>query len=60
MSLWRSCSDEMLLAIPPEEFVRGMEGLEGIGRVGLRYPIPGYGTEIDPGMGMGHNYHQTR
>ena len=52
--------DEMLLAMPPEEFVRGMEGLEGIGRVGLRYPIPAYGTQMDPGMGMGHNYQQTR
>ena len=48
--------DEMLLAMPPDEFVRGMEGLNGIGKVGLRYPIPAYGTQMDPGMGMGRSY----
>ena len=48
--------DEMLLAMPPDEFVRGMEGLAGIGKVGLRYPIPAYGTQMDPAMGMGHSY----
>ena len=48
--------DEMLLAMPPDEFVRGMEGLAGISNVGLRYPIPAYGTQMDPAMGMGHSY----
>ena len=28
--------DEMLPAMPPDEFVRGMEGLAGISKVGLR------------------------
>ncbi|MDE0943406.1 MAG: DUF169 domain-containing protein [Alphaproteobacteria bacterium] len=48
--------DEMLLAMPPDEFVRGMEGLEGIGKVGLRYPIPPYGTQMDPTRGMSVSY----
>ena len=48
--------DEMLLAMPPDEFVRGMEGLAGISKVGLRYPIPAYGTQMDPEIGMGHSY----
>ena len=48
--------DEMLLAMPPDEFVRGMEGLAGINKVGLRYPIPAYGMQMDPAMGMGHSY----
>ena len=50
----------MLLATSREEFVRGMEGLEDIGKVGLRYPIPAYGTQMDPGVGMKHNYQQKR
>jgi uncharacterized protein (DUF169 family) len=48
--------DEMLLAMPPDEFMRGLEGLAGIGKVGLRYPIPPYGTQMDPAMGMGKSY----
>jgi len=48
--------DEMLLAMPPDEFMRGIEGGEGIGKVGLRFPIPPYGTQMDPAMGMGKSY----
>ncbi len=48
--------DEMLLAMPPDEFMRGLEGLAGIGKVGLRYPIPPYGTQMDPALGMGKSY----
>ena len=48
--------DEMLLAMPPDEFLRGIEGVEGIGKVGLRFPIPPYGTQMDPTMGMGKSY----
>jgi uncharacterized protein (DUF169 family) len=48
--------DEMLIAMPPEEFARGVEGLEGIGKVGLRYPIPPYGAHVDPAEGMGASY----
>ncbi len=48
--------DEMLLAMPPDEFLRGIEGVEGISQVGLRFPIPPYGTQMDPSMGMGKSY----
>lgn len=48
--------DEMLLAMPPDEFARGIEGVEGIGRVGLRYPIPPYGSHMDPSLGMAASY----
>lgn len=48
--------DEMLLAMPPDEFARGIEGLEGIGKVGLRYPIPPYGSQMDPALGMAASY----
>ncbi len=48
--------DEMLLAMPPKEFVRGMEGMVGLSKVGLRYPIPPYGTQNDPAGGMEVSY----
>lgn len=48
--------DEMLLAMPPDEFARGIEGLQGIGKVGLRYPIPPYGSQMDPSFGMAVSY----
>ncbi len=48
--------DEMLLAMPPDEFARGIEGLEGIARNGLRYPIPPYGAHMDPALGMARSY----
>ena len=46
----------MLLAMPADEFVRGMEGLEGLSKAGLRYPIPPYGPQMDPSLGMAKSY----
>ena len=48
--------DEMLLAMPPDEFARGIEGLEGLSKAGLRYPIPPYGPQADPAFGMAVSY----
>ena len=48
--------DEMLLAMPPDEFARGIEGLHGLAKSGLRYPIPPYGSQMDPSFGMGASY----
>ena len=48
--------DELLIAMPPDEFVRGIEGLEGLSKVGLRYPIVPYGPQADPSEGMSRSY----
>lgn len=48
--------DELLLAMPPEEFARGIEGLEGLAKNGFRYPIPPYGAHMDPSAGMTRSY----
>ena len=48
--------DEMLIAMPPDEFARGVEGLGRLSRVGLRYPIPPYGAHMDPSEGMAASY----
>jgi uncharacterized protein (DUF169 family) len=48
--------DEMLIAMPPDEFARGIEGMEGLSKSGLRYPIPPYGPQADPALGMAVSY----
>jgi len=48
--------DEMLMALPPQELARAVEGLKGLAKAGLRYPIPPYGAFADPGEGMAKSY----
>ncbi len=48
--------DELLIAMPPHELVRGIEGLEGIAKVGLRYPIVPFGPQADPSECMAKSY----
>ncbi len=48
--------DEMLMALPPQELRRAVEGLKGLAKAGLRYPIPPYGAFADPGEGMAKSY----
>lgn len=48
--------DELLMALPPADFARGIEGLHGLSKAGLRYPIMPYGPQADPGEGMAKSY----
>jgi uncharacterized protein (DUF169 family) len=48
--------DELLMACPPDEFQRGVEGLAGLAKAGLRYPIMPYGPQMDPAEGMSVSY----
>ena len=48
--------DEMLMALPPADLARAVEGLIGLGKAGLRYPIMPYGPQADPGEGMAKSY----
>jgi uncharacterized protein (DUF169 family) len=48
--------DEMLLACPPEDLARGVAGLHGLSKAGLRYPIMPYGPQADPAEGMAKSY----
>lgn len=48
--------DELLMALPPDEFARGIEGIEGLNRSGIRYPIMPYGPQSDPADGMAVSY----
>jgi hypothetical protein len=48
--------DELLMSLPPQELSRGIEGLEGLAKAGLRYPIPPYGIQADPAEGLTRSY----
>ena len=48
--------DELLMACPPDEFVRGVDGLKSLAKNGLRYPYPPYGAFADPSAGMSKSY----
>jgi len=48
--------DEMLMALPPSDLARAVEGLAGLSKAGLRYPIMPYGPQIDPAEGMAKSY----
>ena len=48
--------DEMLMACPPEDLARAVEGLLGLSEAGLRYPIMPYGPQADPADGMAKSY----
>jgi uncharacterized protein (DUF169 family) len=48
--------DELLMACPPQDFARALEGLQGLSRSGLRYPIMPYGPQADPAEGMAKSY----
>lgn len=46
----------MLMALPPEDAKRGVEGLKALRKAGLRYPIFPYGSSIDPQEGLVSSY----
>ena len=48
--------DELLMACPPDEFLRAIEGMGHLGKNGLRYPFPPYGAVMDPALGMAKSY----
>ena len=48
--------DEMLMALPPADLAIAVEGLLGLSKAGLRYPIMPYGPQADPGEGMAKSY----
>jgi len=44
--------DEMLMAIPPDELQKAIEGMMSLAANGLRYPVPQYGIQQDVRQGM--------
>ena len=48
--------DEMLMAAPPEFFVKAIEGMQALSKNGFRYPFAQYGVQQDVRAGMAVSY----
>jgi uncharacterized protein (DUF169 family) len=48
--------DEMVIAMPPRYLPKAIEGLQGLGKAGLKYPIPLWGAQADPSAGLAFSY----
>jgi len=48
--------DEMLMALPPEQLDKAIEGMHRLARNGFRYPFPQYGIQQDVRAGMAVSY----
>jgi len=48
--------EEMVLALPPPMVERAIEGMRRLSAVGLRFPIPFHGAEIDPSSALSRAY----
>jgi uncharacterized protein (DUF169 family) len=48
--------DEMLMALPPEQLGKAVEGMEALAKNGFRYPFPQYGIQQDVRAGMAVSY----
>jgi uncharacterized protein (DUF169 family) len=48
--------DELLMACPPSDLARAVEGLHGLSRAGLRYPIVPFSAQVEPAEGMAKSY----
>ena len=44
--------DEMVMALPPAYLEKVVEGLEGLYKRGIRYPISLFGAQVDPSPGL--------
>ncbi|MFN0163017.1 MAG: DUF169 domain-containing protein [Burkholderiales bacterium] len=52
--------DEMLMALKPELIAKALEGMQALGKNGLRYPFPQYGIQQDVRAGMAASYPDRR
>jgi len=45
-----------LMACPPDELLRAVEGMNQLAKNGLRYPFPPFSPQVDPAAGMAKSY----
>ena len=48
--------DEMLMALPPEQLGKAIDGMRALAKNGFRYPFPQYGVQQDVRAGMAVSY----
>ena len=46
----------LLMALPPDQLEKAIEGMEALSKNGLRYPFPQYGIQTDARAGLGVSY----
>lgn len=51
--------DEMLMAAPPADMAKAVQGMHALSKNGFRYPFPQYGIQQDVRAGMGVSYGKT-
>jgi uncharacterized protein (DUF169 family) len=52
--------DEMLMAIPPDQLSKAIDGMKALAKNGFRYPFPQYGIQQDVRAGMAVSYGERR
>jgi uncharacterized protein (DUF169 family) len=52
--------DEMLMALPPEQLKKAIEGMNALSKNGFRYPFPQYGVQQDVRAGMAVSYSERK
>ena len=52
--------DEMLMAIPPDQLTKAIEGMKALTKNGFRYPFPQYGIQQDVRAGMAVSYGERK
>jgi len=48
--------DEMLMALPPDQLSKAIDGMRALSKNGFRYPFPQYGVQQDVRAGMAVSY----
>ncbi|MBI1329514.1 MAG: hypothetical protein GC166_06390 [Alphaproteobacteria bacterium] len=48
--------EEMLMALPPDQLQKAIEGMKALAKNGFRYPFPQYGVQQDVRAGMAVSY----
>lgn len=48
--------EEMLMALPPEQLQKAIDGMKALSKSGFRYPFPQYGIQQDVRAGMAASY----
>ena len=48
--------DEMLMALPPDDLIKAIDGMKALSKNGFRYPFAQYGIQQDVRAGMAVSY----
>ena len=52
--------EQVNLSMKPDQLLKALDGVEALSKVGMRYPIPSYGAQMDAAEGLGVSYEIKR